>query len=53
MLDDVAIHSDILVMLKTFVLQLKRRSSEYAKTKRCSISMPDNAEGQKTKPSEI
>ena len=40
-------HSDILVMLTTFVLQLKRRSSEYAKMKRCSISMPDNAEGQR------
>ena len=54
MLDDVAIHSDILVMVKNFANQLRERlmicDKEVAKMKRCSISMPDNAEGQRLNP---
>ena len=42
--------SVILVMVKNFARQSKRRSSEYAKMTRCSISMPDNAEGQRLNP---
>ena len=42
--------SVILVMVKNFARQSKKRASEYAKMIRCSISMPDNAEGQRLNP---
>ena len=40
----------ILVMVKNFASQPRKRSSEDAKMIKYNISMPDNAEGQRLNP---
>ena len=42
--------SVILVMVKNFARQSRKRSSEDAKMTKYNISMPDNAEGQRLNP---